>query len=310
MTKKKQKPFRAAILRGLGVVLPPLLTIALFIWAWSMINNYILQPVDWLARTVVIASISEISDEKTSEADIAIDGGRGPYIPHVVYQTVANDEEQVLDMSSATAEDIYNRYVTMVYLKPWLVAVVFMVLFVIILYFIGELLAAKFGRFAFSQLEKIVNRIPVIRNVYSSVKQVTDFLVGDHDMEFNQVVAVQYPSAGIWSIGFVTGSSMRGVREHVGEEMISVLMPTSPMPATGFTVTVPKSKTVELDLTIDQAIQFVVSCGVVVPFNQLCNDTTPEQQQEAVRNSVEAMIEHDTPADSTDDDQHQESMED
>ena len=142
------------------------------------------------------------------------------------------------------------------------------------------------------------------------MKQVTDFLVGDHDMEFNQVVAVQYPSAGIWSIGFVTGSSMRGVREHVGEEMISVLMPTSPMPATGFTVTVPKSKTVELDLTIDQAIQFVVSCGVVVPFNQLCNDTTPEQQQEAVRNSVEAMIEHDIPADSTDDDQHQESTED
>ena len=82
MTKKKQKPFRAAILRGLGVVLPPLLTIALFIWAWSMINNYILQPVDWLARSVVIASISEISDEKTSEADIAIDGGRGLYPLH------------------------------------------------------------------------------------------------------------------------------------------------------------------------------------------------------------------------------------
>ena len=117
--------------------------------------------------------------------------------------------------------------------------------------------------------------------------------MGDHDMEFNQVVAVQYPSAGIWSIGFVTGSSMRGVRDHVGEEMISVLMPTSPMPATGFTVTVPKSKTVELDLTIDQAIQFVVSCGVVVPFSQLCDDASPGQQEVAVRNSVEAMLGHD-----------------
>ena len=182
---------------------------------------------------------------------------------------------------------------TLVYLKPWLVAVVFMVVFIIALYFIGELLAAKFGRFAFVQVEKIINRIPLIRNVYSSVKQVTDFLVGDHDMEFNQVVAVQYPSAGIWSIGFVTGSSMRGVRDHVGEEMISVLMPTSPMPATGFTVTVPKSKTVELDLTIDQAIQFVVSCGVVVPFSQLCDDASPGQQEVAVRNSVEAMLGHD-----------------
>ena len=201
--------------------------------------------------------------------------------------------ERVVDLSTATPEEIYDRYVTLVYLKPWLVAVVFMVVFIIALYFIGELLAAKFGRFAFVQVEKIINRIPLIRNVYSSVKQVTDFLVGDHDMEFNQVVAVQYPSAGIWSIGFVTGSSMRGVRDHVGEEMISVLMPTSPMPATGFTVTVPKSKTVELDLTIDQAIQFVVSCGVVVPFSQLCDDASPGQQEVAVRNSVEAMLGHD-----------------
>ena len=211
----------------------------------------------------------------------------------MVYQQVSEDEERVVELSTATPEEIYDRYVTLVYLKPWLVAVVFMVVFIIALYFIGELLAAKFGRFAFVQVEKIINRIPLIRNVYSSVKQVTDFLVGDHDMEFNQVVAVQYPSAGIWSIGFVTGSSMRGVRDHVGEEMISVLMPTSPMPATGFTVTVPKSKTVELDLTIDQAIQFVVSCGVVVPFSQLCDDASPGQQEVAVRNSVEAMLGHD-----------------
>lgn len=290
MKKKNQKPFRAAILRGLGVVLPPLLTIALFIWAWSMVNNYILKPVDWLARTVVVASISDVSEERTETATHRL-SGQGPYIPLAVYQRVKADEERLLDLKTATAEEIYDRYVTLVYLKPWLVAVVFMIVFIIALYFIGELLAAKFGRFAFAQLEKIINRIPLIRNVYSSVKQVTDFLVGDHDMEFNQVVAVQYPSAGIWSIGFVTGSSMRGVRDHVGEEMISVLMPTSPMPATGFTVTVPKNSTIELDLTIDQAIQFVVSCGVVVPFSQLCDDASPEQQEAAVRGSVAAMIE-------------------
>ena len=293
MSKKPPKPFRAAILRGLGVVLPPLLTIALFIWAWSMINNYILRPVDWLTRTVVVASISDIQEERTETANHPI-REHGPYIPYMVYQQVSEDGDRVVDLATATPEEIYDRYVTLVYLKPWLVAVVFMVVFIIALYFIGELLAAKFGRFAFAQLEKIINRIPLIRNVYSSVKQVTDFLVGDHDMEFNQVVAVQYPSAGIWSIGFVTGSSMRGVRDHVGEEMISVLMPTSPMPATGFTVTIPKSKTIELDLTIDQAIQFVVSCGVVVPFSQLCDDASLGQQEVAVRHSVEAMLGHDT----------------
>ena len=83
MSKNPPKPFRAAILRGLGVVLPPLLTIALFIWAWSMINNYILRPVDWLARTVVVASISDIQDKKTETANHAI-RENGPYIPYMV----------------------------------------------------------------------------------------------------------------------------------------------------------------------------------------------------------------------------------
>ena len=84
MKKKNQKPFRAAILRGLGVVLPPLLTIALFIWAWSMINNYILRPVDWLARTVVVASISDISEKKTETATHPL-SEQGPFIPLAVY---------------------------------------------------------------------------------------------------------------------------------------------------------------------------------------------------------------------------------
>ena len=212
----------------------------------------------------------------------------------MVYQQVSEDEERVVDLSTATPEEMYDRYMTLVYLKPQLVAVVFMVVFIIALYFIGELLAAKFGRFAFVQVEKDHQSHSPDSQCLLSVKQVTDFPKWvTTDMEFNRVVAVQYPSAGIWSIGFVTGSSMRGVRDHVGEEMIDVLMPTSPMPATGFTVTVPKSKTVELDLTIDQAIQFVVSCGVVVPFSQLCDDASPGQQEVAVRNSVEAMLEHD-----------------
>ena len=109
----------------------------------------------------------------------------------------------------------------------------------------------------------------VISKVYGGVKQVTDFAFSERQIEFNNVVAVQYPSKGLWSIGFVTGSSMRQLADlNDGEQMISVLMPTSPAPMTGFTISIKRKDTYDIDISVDEAIQFVVSCGVVVPPHQ------------------------------------------
>ena len=83
-----------------------------------------------------------------------------------------------------------------------------------------------------------------------------------------KVVAVEYPRRGIWSLGFVTGESMLDIRSAANEPVVSVLIPTSPMPATGFTMTVLKSETIDMNITVDQALQFIVSCGVVVPPHQ------------------------------------------
>ncbi|MEC7566899.1 MAG: DUF502 domain-containing protein [Planctomycetota bacterium] len=288
------RPFRQAILRGLGVVLPPLLTIALFFWAWSLVETYVLDPVDWAARTAVVTIISDISDVRT---DTATQEVNGKFIPQRIHEAVKANPGEVdlmhkMSQNQASATEIYHRYVRLVYLKPWVVIVVFMILFVVSLYFIGEVLAARVGRGLFSLFEKLINRIPLIRNVYSSVKQVTDFLVGDQEVEFNQVVAVQYPSKGIWSIGFVTGTSMQTLHDHHGEPFVSVLMPTSPMPATGFTISVPKSETVDLNITMDQAIQFVVSCGVVVPRSQIVHDLNSTVSEHAeVKRAVEGLLE-------------------
>ncbi|HRX81394.1 MAG TPA: DUF502 domain-containing protein, partial [Pirellulaceae bacterium] len=90
----------------------------------------------------------------------------------------------------------------------------------------------------------------------------------EREIEFNRVVAIEYPRKGIWSIGFVTGESMADIRAAANEPVLSVLMPTSPMPVTGFTVTIMKSEAVDLNITVDQAVQFIVSCGVVVPKQQ------------------------------------------
>jgi uncharacterized membrane protein len=137
-------------------------------------------------------------------------------------------------------------------------------------------LAAGVGRFFWLQFEKIINRLPLIRNVYSSVKQVTDFMFSEKELEYTRVVAVEYPRKGIWTIAFATGESLAEIREIAGEPVIALLIPTSPMPFTGFTITVRKSETIDLNITLDQAFQFIVSCGVVAP-PQLISEALAER---------------------------------
>ncbi len=150
----------------------------------------------------------------------------------------------------------------------WLVVPVFLIVFTTALFFLGRLFTFGLGRWFVHSFDRGVLRIPIVNKVYGSVKQVTDFAFSEREIEFNRVVAIEYPSKGIWSLGFVTGNSMREIAEATGEEMLSVLMPTSPMPMTGFTVTVKKAEAIDLNLTIDEAIQFIISCGVVVPPQQ------------------------------------------
>lgn len=141
----------------------------------------------------------------------------------------------------------------------------FLVAFIIVLYLAGKSLAVGMGRMLWNYGESMVNRLPLIRNVYSSVKQVTDFAFTENEIQCRRIVAIEYPRKGIWSMGFVTGEGIEDIKQVTGEPMVSVLVPTSPMPATGFTVTVPKSATMDLNISMDQAIQFFVSCGVVSP---------------------------------------------
>ena len=156
----------------------------------------------------------------------------------------------------------------MQFLPRNLVIPAFLSIFILTLYFLGRIFAVGFGRMVWGWAESLINRLPIISNVYGSVKQVTDFAFSDNELEFTRIVAVEYPRKGVWSMGFVTGESFLDVRSAAGEPCLTVLMPTSPMPATGFVISIPKSQAVDLNITVDQAIQFCVSCGVVVPPHQ------------------------------------------
>ena len=284
--RRSFNPFRIATLRGLAVVLPPLLTIVFFVWAWNAIDRAILRPVETLARRSIAWSIDDSHEDAEIQKKVGARQGSFNENRTVYSNKEGNQYSQILQAwlptevvatvnaspgtpPPTTANDYYVRYVELRFLKRHLVIPAFLALLLALMYLVGKLLAAGVGRFFHALIESLINRLPIIRNVYSSVKQVTDFVFNESDIQYTRVVAVEYPRRGIWSMGFVTGDSMLDIRNASGEPMLSILMPTSPMPATGFTISVPKSETIDLDITIDQAIQFCVSCGVVVPDHQM-----------------------------------------
>ena len=289
-------PFRKAVIRGLAIVTPPLLTIVLFLWAWNIIDSYVLRPVEAISKQSIVWAISDARDDAqvmqeikiSSRNNAGIDYTTDPpsylaedgtqlvkinqkWIPKTVFLLVAaNPGEPRPDTASA----YYHRYVRLEYLPRHLVIPAFLSVFVLAMYFLGRLFTFGIGRWLWAYVESLIGRVPIVSNVYSSVKQVTDFAFSENEIQFTRVVAVEYPSKGIWTIGFVTGESMLDIRTAANEPMVSVLMPTSPMPATGFVISIAKSQTIDLNLTMDQAIQWCVSCGVVVPAHQQMTPTS------------------------------------
>ena len=133
---------------------------------------------------------------------------------------------------------------------------------------LGALLASYVGKRLWRRIEKGIMNTPFLRRVYPYVKQVTDFLLAQEEegnLSFSRVVAVEYPRKGIWSIGFVTGSGLKKITQSVQKEFLTVLVPNSPTPVTGYVIIVHKEQTIALEMTIEEAVRFAVSASVVAP---------------------------------------------
>ena len=135
-----------------------------------------------------------------------------------------------------------------------------------ILLVIGAIASNFVGRKLVGLGDRIVARIPVVRSIYSSVKQVSDTLFSESGNAFRTAVLVQWPRPDVWTIGFVTGAPAGEVAAHLGdEEYLGVFIPTTPNPTGGYFVMLPRRDCVELRMSVDAALKYVVSMGVVVP---------------------------------------------
>jgi uncharacterized membrane protein len=230
--------FKNYFLRGLAVLLPTILTIALFVWGYKFIQEYI-----------------------------------GIYINRALVRLIM----LIPFLMPTWTQEMLNKF--------WIDGAGSMAGFVIALilvFIVGALLASVVGRTIWRMVEGFIMNTPFLRRVYPYIKQITDFLLTQEEKKkmFSRVVAVEYPRKGIWSMGFVTGSGLERVVNNVKKEFITILIPTSPTPFTGFVIMVPKKQTIELDMTVEEALIFAVSAGVITPGGEHAAATLPKAGSE------------------------------
>ena len=134
-----------------------------------------------------------------------------------------------------------------------------------ILLLVGAVTSNFIGRRLLAWSDRVFNRIPVVRSIYSGVKQVSDTLFSESGNAFRTAVLVQWPRPDVWTIGFVTGTPGGDVANHLPGDFLSVYVPTTPNPTGGYFVMLRKSDCIELRMSVDEALRYVISMGVVVP---------------------------------------------
>ena len=129
----------------------------------------------------------------------------------------------------------------------------------------GVVAANFFGQRLIRLWESALGRIPVVKSIYSSVKQVSDTVLSDQGTAFRKALLVEFPRPGCWTIAFMTGAPADAVVVHLPGDHVSVYVPTTPNPTGGYFVMLPKSSVRELDMSVDDALKYIISMGVVAP---------------------------------------------
>ncbi|MHC4177005.1 MAG: DUF502 domain-containing protein [Planctomycetota bacterium] len=232
------RDFKVFFFRGLAVMLPVTLTLGIIIWVLRFIWLYLGRYMNEAAMSVVVQVRSIIYNGTWSLAGTTAEW--------------------------ATVEQFWQDYHLGFIGIAWALVQV---------YILGRFGASLMGRSVLAIADRGLKRLPLVREVYPLVKQVTDFLFSEHKIEFSRVVAVEYPRKGVWSMGLVTAGGMKGLCEAIHDDLLTIFIPSSPTPVTGYTITVQKDDVIDLPLTIEEALKFTISGGVIQPPSQMTDST-------------------------------------
>ena len=156
------------------------------------------------------------------------------------------------------------RYLPETYL-PFAIPGMGLLIVLVALTLIGALTASLLGRYFLHLSDRMLARMPVVRSIYSATKQIFETILSSQGNAFRSVVLIEYPRQGIWTLGFLTGSSLGEVQHHTGRDVVNVFVPTTPNPTSGFLLFLPREDVVELSMTVEEGIKMIVSGGIVIP---------------------------------------------
>lgn len=151
------------------------------------------------------------------------------------------------------------------------------VLSVVVVLGTGMVVANLFGRKLVKLWESFLTRIPLVRTIYSSVKQILETVFSAQGQAFRKVLMIEYPRKGLWTLAFQSGTTQGEPQAKTGEEVVNVFVPTTPNPTSGFFLMVPRKDVIELDMNVDDGLKMIISAGVVVP-------KWSEEQVQALKN--------------------------
>lgn len=283
-TKAKNHRLQAFFLRGLIALLPIVFTVTILIAAYGFVTQYVTGPVNGVIywslehnaagwRALDAMGVNPLDHEFISkELPRGLEDhlrARGLTPESREYSATlaeyrSNNMSFLRDLPALAidADDLHDRVAQRV---PAVVGLVVSLLLVLTL---GSLAGGFVGRSVLRRTERAMHLIPVVRSIYPYTKQLVDFFLAEKHHEFDTVVAVPYPNKGLISIGFVTSAGLKSLRERTGKNLVSVFVPSSPMPMTGYTIFIPAEELTPLPFSVDEALRTLVSGGVLIPVHE------------------------------------------
>lgn len=276
MSSRKEKTFgsdfRRFFGRGLAILLPSVLTLWIIYQLFLFVLNNVGAPINTGIRAVVIEAAPRIwSNEqlpamfRVTEADMVRERAQlsGPSATRVTDQAL---EERIRRQQ----------------FKDWWdgtpgMNLIGLAVAVVTIYFAGLVLGGYLGKRLYHRIEQLIAQIPGFKQLYPHVKKVVEMIFGESSSKaFTQVVLVEYPRKGIWTIGLLTSDGFKELREHAQSDVVSVFIPTSPTPMTGFVVNFRRDEAKPMTMSVEEALRYVISAGVLSPDDPIQGRAVPK----------------------------------
>lgn len=257
--------FRKFFVKGLAILLPSVLTLWIVVQLFLFLQTRVAEPINAGIRVGVIQLAPRfISASQQPDWFVVRDEQ---------VERLASERARLAQRplpASVLRSQIRARNLKEFWDEQWYLRGIGLLVAVVLIYLAGRFLGGYIGRRVYGRLESWFARLPIVKQVYPHVKQVVEFLFGERDkIKFSRVVLVEYPRKGIWTVGLLTGDSMRAIEATAADQCVTVFIPSSPTPFTGYTITVPRSEAIDLPISVEEALRFVVTGGVLLPESQV-----------------------------------------